>query len=331
MAAKDFMLDALRQNQAEQRRQGASAEDIRIRETRRVGNANWRAFQALGCDTEPLLAATEDWRKALKGIEYPWLVWSMHDDWCHVQQKLVESVGWTPVVGYDPRHLPTKLTKNAVLVNFNARLNLPVMWMHFPIDFIFAMAPRMAFWHSDLICDMDTMQSLATRFQRLRDGEISIVNPTSKLGLRRFLSPKTSRYWELAGCFTREASQHMYDHGCSIWQAFMYHPNCPNQDEFEKRSQYYWDHGTGIYYWHRRYRRKVDLIPEAVLADGHFTRIHRQATYKTVSPNNEYRDAGLDLQANFSIEEAVQKMGLAPSILEWDPNAPRPSPAPSAP
>jgi len=318
LSTPEFMRQALREHQAKLLKPGMSADDIRQRNVYRLGNANWEAFQALGCDIGMFLEAAEDWKKALDGIQYPWLVWSMLDDWCYVQQKLVESAGWTPIVGYDPRHPPTKLTKNAVLIDFNARLKLPVMWMHVPIDFIFMLAPRMAFWHADLLCSPQNMTYLSDLFRGLRDGEGAIVNPTSKLGLGRFLAPHTFRYWELAGCFTRGASQHMFDHGCSIYQQFMFHPNCPSEEEFKRRLKYYWDSGSGIYYWHRRYQPSLHLIPEKRLDAGHFTRITRKETFKTVSPNNELRDGGADLQANFTIEQAVRKVGLDPKILEVD-------------
>ena len=75
-------------------------------------------------------------------------------------------VNWTPVVGYDPRSgVPAKLVPGAVLIDFNADLKLPILYMHFPIDFIFAFAPRLAFWHSDLLCTRDNMQYLVERFQ----------------------------------------------------------------------------------------------------------------------------------------------------------------------
>jgi hypothetical protein len=132
----------------------------------RLGNANWRAFQALDFGLERILSAAVVWKDHLEGIEYPWLVWSIDDDWCYLQQQLVRLVGWTPVVGYDPRSgVPAKLVPGAVLIDFNADLKLPILWMHFPIDFIFAFAPRLAFWHSDLLCTRDNMQYLVERFQ----------------------------------------------------------------------------------------------------------------------------------------------------------------------
>jgi hypothetical protein len=118
----------------------------------RLGNANWRAFQALDFGLERILSAAAVWKDHLEGIEYPWLVWSIDDDWCYLQQQLVRLVGWTPVVGSDPRSgVPAKLVPGAVLINFNADLKLPILYMHFPIYFIFAFAPRLAFRHSDLL------------------------------------------------------------------------------------------------------------------------------------------------------------------------------------
>ena len=316
MPNKDFMSEPLRLHQLRVHQLNDDAPARRERNLYRLGNANWEAFQALDLDIGVFVASAMKWKKVIDGVDYPWLVWSMNEDWCYVQQKLVEEVGWTPIVGYDPRRgVPTKLSKNAVLIDFNEHQKLPVMWMHVPIDFIFMFAKkRMAFWHADLLCNSKNMTYLSQLFRGLADGEAAIVNPTSKFGLGRLLQPKQHRYWELAGCFTRGASQHMFDHGCSLWQQFAYHPNCPDKAEFDERRQYYWDSGSGILYWHKRYRPRVRLISERRLALGHFTRINRQG-FKTVSPNNEQRDGGADLDLNFTIEQAMSVVGLDPAVL----------------
>lgn len=316
MPIKQFMIEPLKVRQDKFHRPGDNVDARRERNLNRLGNANWEAFQALGYDIAILLEAASRWKKIIDGVDLPWLVWSMDEDWCYVQQKLVEQVGWTPIVGFDPRKgVPRKLTKTAVLIDFNEHLKLPVMWMHVPIDFIFSYAKtRMAFWHADLLCSPGTMSYLAETFSNLKNGEASIVDPTSKFGLKRHLLPKQHRYWELAGCITKSASQHMFDHGCSLWQLFAYHPNCPNEKEFRLRDQYYWDSGAGILYWHRRYKPQIKLIPEAKLAAGHFTRINRKG-FKAISPNDERRDGGADLALNFTIEQAIDVVGLDRKLL----------------
>src|SRR5690242_11726161 len=92
----------------------------RERLLKRLGTANWRAFQALDFDLDQIFSAAERWKEHLQGIESPWLVWSIDGDWCYLQQRLVQSIGWTPVVGFDPRAgAPTRLVPGAVLVDFN--------------------------------------------------------------------------------------------------------------------------------------------------------------------------------------------------------------------
>jgi hypothetical protein len=296
-----------------------------IRLLNRFGNANWRAFQLLDFGLDRIFSAAAVWKTRLEGIEYPWLVWSMDDDWCYLQQQLVRLVGWTPVVGYDPRAgVPKKMLPGAVLIDFNADLNLPILWMHFPIDFIFLFAPRLAFWHADLFCSRDNMEYLAQLFRSLKDDEIAITRPTGgrlggKLGNSRlvntltFWRPDRRRFWELAGCITAGASRHMFDHGCSIWQGWAFHPNCPDAKEFNRRFARYWDSGAGVLYWHERYRRPVKIIPEAQLVEGHFSPIgnkNYRKRFRAVSPDTETLNGGDNLRANITAVQAARELGI---------------------
>src|SRR5689334_5125618 len=93
----------------------------------RAGQGNWHAFRALGFDASTVLDAAVEWKRHIDGVKLPWLCWNIHEDWCIVQQRLVESVGWTPIVGYDPRvGPPKKISKRSILIDFNAALRLPV-------------------------------------------------------------------------------------------------------------------------------------------------------------------------------------------------------------
>lgn len=290
--------------------------ELRLRN--RFGNANWRAFQALklqydntNINVERLLKLAENWKKELDGIEYPWLVWSVDDDWSYIQQKLVSSVGWTPIVGYNPRTgIPKKLIKESILLDFNKNLNLPILYMHFPIDFIFKFCPRLAFWHSDLLIRPEKMGYLSDLFMSLPDGEIAMTNTTkikNKILQKLFFRPV--RLFELAGCITNSASRNIYEHGCSIWQGWAFHPNCPNENEFNIRVNKYWDHGSGILYWQKRYGGKVHIIEESYLDEGHFSRTSKN-DFKVISPNNESRNTGQDLKQNYNVYDLARSLGI---------------------
>jgi hypothetical protein len=287
----------------------------------RLGNANWRALQALNLQFpessitfEQLGVIAESWKAKLQGVDYPWLIWSVDEDWAFVQQKLVSSVGWTPIVGYDPRVGPPrqdKLISDAILLDFNEFLKLPIMYMHFPIDFIHRFAPRMAFWHSDLLVRPEKMEYLSELFKSLKDGEIAMTNLTklkSKLLQKIFVRP--FKLFELAGCITSKASADIQDKGCSMWQGWAFHPNCPSEAEFNNRLKKHWDHGAGLLYWQRRYGGKVKIIQEHYLDEGHFSRTSKD-DFKVISPNNEGRDTGQDLRANYNVYELAKTLNIS--------------------
>ena len=94
------------------------------------------------------------------------------------------------------------------------------------------------------------MQKLSTLFKSLNDGEIAMTNQTKlRFIWMQKLFAQQSRLFELAGCITKTASQDIFNHGCSIWQGWAFHPNCPNEEEFRIRSEKYWDHSAGLLYW----------------------------------------------------------------------------------
>lgn len=268
------------------------------------GMGDWRAW---GHELGPIHEAASEWSQALNGVDFPWLCWNVDDDWCLLQQRLIEAVGWTPVVGFDPRvGAPKKFSKNAILVEFNRQLALPVMYPHFPLEFAFLFCDRLAFWHSDLLVKLPTLQDCAERFRTLRQGEMSAVSCVSK---RNFFFPRKQRFWELIGCTTREASRSQFDKGCGWWLHFYDHPNSHVNAGDKKLREHYWDHGTGIMYWKRNHGGKVLAMQERTFVEGHFSQI-KFDEYRRVSPNNEFRDLRMDLNNNFQLRACAEKLGL---------------------
>jgi hypothetical protein len=265
----------------------------------KVGTGDWSAFDISMEDVE---IATSRWKEELGEVELPWLCWNINLDWCVLQQKLVLAVGWTPVVGWDPNcpNAGAGLIDGAIAIDFNETLKLPVMWAHFPIEFAFMWSPRLAFWHSDLLVRMDTLKKISATFEALKDGELSAVRSYGgRSGLLRY---RKHRYWELIGCTTRGASRHQFDHGCGWWRNFHLHPNTP-QDQVEERAKYYCEHGVGVMYWKRKYKRTVVAISEKEVAEGHCTRIGN-ADYVTDD------DKGKELSLNFDLGDKLRDLGL---------------------
>jgi hypothetical protein len=273
-------------------------------ETRfRTGKGNWDAcFLSL----DQLLAVASEWSNELKGINRPWLCWNVDSDWCLLQQKLVTSVGWTPVVGFDPRVGPPRLLPNACLVDFNRSLRLPILHPVFVMEFAFVMADRFAFWHSDLLVRIDKLVRYARTFSELSDGEMSAVAPHS--GLNQRFRPWSVRYWELIGCTTRAASRSQFECGMGWWAHFYRHPNYRGKATFLGRP-YNWDHGGGIMRWKQRTGGRVLAIPESEVAEGHFTSIGKK-DYRRGSPANYRRNLAVDLSLNYELPACAEQLGL---------------------
>lgn len=269
----------------------------------RTGMGNWGACEI---PLDQLRAVARGWREPLSGVQKPWLCWNVDDDWCLLQQRLVKAVGWTPLVGFDPRVGPPPLEKGVVLVDFNSQLGLPTMYPHFVIEFMFEFCDRLAFWHSDLLVRVPVMQRLADEFAQMGDGELAAV--PGRGGVRGWLKPWSHRYWELIGCTTRSASQDQFELGAGWWYNFTGHPNFRGRDTFLGQ-RYYWDHGTGIMYWARKRGRRVHEIPERLVAEGHFTSIGAKG-YIRKSPNSHLRNLNADLQANFDLASCARKLDL---------------------
>jgi hypothetical protein len=92
-----------------------------------------------------------------------------------LQQRLVKEAGWTPVVGFDPRAGAPPVEPGAILIDFNRHFQFPVMFFMFPLEFVFLFAPRLAFWHADLLCRTSRVRELAATFDALKDGEMAAV------------------------------------------------------------------------------------------------------------------------------------------------------------
>lgn len=267
-----------------------------------IGTGNWRAFDF---PWERVLQAASVWSRAVAGRRHLWLCWNVNDDWCLLQQKLVCELGWTPVVGWDPMcgvSCPPLVPK-AIAIDFNATLGLPTLFMHVPLEFAFLwIEDRLAFWHSDLLLPRDRLARLAKLFAGLRDGEMAAVY--SYGGIRNLFNKHTHRYWELAGCTTRRASQDQYDHGCGWWKNIAYHPNAPRDPaEQHRRRALYNEHGVGIRYWEKHYNGIVRRISERSIADGHFS---------VTSVRNYIRaeSKSMEMRINFDLQKIANRFGL---------------------
>lgn len=270
--------------------------------TGRNGTGHWRFWDR---PIEDIFRAASRWADALKGIDRPWLCWNMNDRWCLLQQKLVTEVGWTPVVGWDPNcgAPPAQLVPGAIAIDFNADLQLQVLYQHVPLEFAFLWAKRLAFWHADVLMPRDKMQAAAKRFDSLEDGEMAAVLTYG--GMRNILRPKFHRYWEVLGCTTRGASQSQFDQGCGWWRGFQHHPNAPTDlAERQRRDRFYDDHGCGVRYWQRYCGGHVRSISERWVAKEHFSVI-------TVKDYQRAGSKSEEMDINFDLPAIAQRLGIA--------------------
>ena len=254
-----------------------------------------------------VLEEAKRWECQLAGIELPWLCWNVDSDWCVIQQRLVREVGWTPVVGFDPRVGPPPLVSGAVLIDFNERFRLPTMWMHFPLEFIFLMCDRLAFWHADCLIRIEKMQRIAAMFAAMPDGEAAAVMPLE--GWRDRFRSQFQRYWEVVGCNTRGASRSQFENGCGWWMNFAHHPSNSAQERRRRERRFYWDSGAGVRFWHNHCGGKVHLLPEREIEEGHFSAV-RMGNYTRVTPKNFKRDLSRELSLNTDLARACCALGL---------------------
>ena len=76
--------------------------------------------------------------------------------------------GFNPRVGGLEHVVP-----GAVVVDFNADLQLPVLYPHFPLEFAFLFGDRIAFWHSDLLLPEPRMREMAKLF-----ADVALAHPS---------------------------------------------------------------------------------------------------------------------------------------------------------
>ncbi len=258
----------------------------------RVGTGNWEAWSG---GLEPIYVAAEMWKKELDGIDKPWLCWNIEDDWCKLQQKLVLDVGWTPVVGNDCGIKKNTILNGSVYLNFNSYLKLPCMWMHFPLEFVFLFAEKMAFWHSDLICSIKDMRRFSEIFKKLNNGETAAVKHLS--GWLGFKDPFKNHFGELIGCTTKSASKKQFENGCGWWRHVECHPN----REKHGLENIYYEHGTGIYLWSKKFKGKVRPL-KVNEKDGHAT-VYRKNLPRGASKTEE-------MQSNFDLVQMCKKLKI---------------------
>ena len=274
----------------------------------RVGQGDWAPFEYNVLSMDQITVAAQDWAAQLEGIQKPWLCWNISPAWCLIQQKLVRHVGWTPIVGLDPKYPAPDLIPGAIQVDFNAVLKLPQMYCVFPVEFAWLYAPRLAFWHSDLLCRFSLMEDTARVFEKLPDGEMSAVWDYG--GLRQLLNFKMHRYYELLGCMTRGASKDNYDKGCGWWRNSDKHPNVATVREREERRKLFYDNGFGIMYWKRHHGGRVHDLSLRRTAEGHCSEIGNNQ-YKILPGHLEAsRDTGREMELNYDIEQVCRRLGI---------------------
>jgi len=270
-----------------------------------AGKGNWEGFSV---PLETVHEAASEWRKALAGVARPWLCWNVSERWCRLQQRLIQEVGWTPVIGYDPRcGPPAEVLPGSILIDFNSHFGFEVMWPHFPLEFVFLFTDRLAFWHADLLCRLEVMHRLKATFESLPDGAVAAVPDYG--GRRNFFRFRQHRYWELVGCTTKAASEAQFNHGSGWWRHMEHHPQCTDEKERRRRARYYWDSGIGIMYWRRRYGGKVVDLPEKLVIEGHCTSINNK-NYRQVNPGRA-RNLGAEIDLNYDIEKVAARLGIA--------------------
>jgi hypothetical protein len=258
-----------------------------------------------------VFAAAEQWRRTLADVRRPWLCWCVDEDWCYVQQQLVSAAGWTPVVGTDGGSPRPPLVPGAVFLDFNALLRLPLMWMHFPLEFAHLFADRLAFWHSDVLPPVRVMRRLAAQFESLEDGQLAAVK-RERVGMvqraKRLLKRKPlfyKRWFEVTGCTTAAASRSQYEQGCGWWRYPQRHPNAQPwiADAYSR------EHGVGIWYWERQCGGSaLDLAVDVEPYHYSTNKAGYRREWKdsaTIAANKQ-----MELKASFELRDIVSGLGL---------------------
>jgi hypothetical protein len=278
------------------------------------GSGNWELF-----DVSRLAiveqAATE-WKSILGSISKPWLCWCVDPNWCLLQQHMVMKAGWTPVVGVDSRSRNVKILEGAVYIDFYRVAEAGgTVWMHFPLEFVHLFCERLAFWHSDLLPPLSVVFAMARQFEQLQNGQVCAVpcysgrvsRALGRLGLSRFT---LERWFELAGCTTRLASQSQFVNGCGWWRNIAYHPNAKLNCKNRRRMNY--DHGTGILYWQRYLKGRVSKLAVDVEPYHYDTRKIRNAI---AHPDGNF-DKAKAMTEVYNINAIIKTLGIDTSLSE---------------
>ena len=274
-----------------------------------AGTGNWRVFPKH--ELPRVHEATEEWKLALEGVAKPWLCWCVDDDWCFLQQKLVKAAGWTPVVGTDGSVATPRLIREAVFIDFNRRLQLPIMWMHFPLEFVFRFAPTLAFWHSDVLPPVPLMRRIGAEFDTIRDGQLIGIR-REKVGLvqraKRLLKGKPlfyRRWFEVIGCTTAGASASQFANGCGWWRYPQLHPNA--QDWV--RTAYPREHGVGIWFWEKHCGGDAREL-SADINPHHYSTNNRRYVRRWTSDGRIGDTKGIELHRSFHLDGIVRTLEL---------------------
>jgi hypothetical protein len=269
------------------------------------GIGNWKYFQM---NLEDVFMAAERWRKCIGPVENLWLVWHVSDSWTFLQQRLIQEVGWTPLVGRDPRAGHPPVCEGSIYIDFNRELGLERLYMHFPLEFAFLFIERrLAFWHSDLLCRIPVMKDLSRTFASLADREMAAVY--SKVARRHLLFPWRHRFFELVGCTTKGASHDQLKNGAGWWMNFQRHPNAGGYMEGLRRKYFYWDHGAGVFYWWLFYGGQVVRIKHATVAEGHCTSSGKP-DYRFSAGGGPNKNLSVELDDNYRIRTVADKLDI---------------------
>jgi len=267
-----------------------------LAQTRQEGRGNWEAFPKE--DLEKVYIAAKEWKKILAKVDKPWLCWCMDDDLCSIQQQLVKSVGWTPIVGTDGRFSKPTLHKRSIFIDFNKHFNYPIMTMQFPLEFAFLFVNKLAFWHSDLFPPVSIMKKIAFKFNRIKDGEYMGI----KIPLRY-----TKRWFEVLGCTTKDASKSQFKYGCGIWRCIKSHPNISKKII---DADPYYDHGVGVSFWEDYFNGNVKEIGIDI-NPYHYSITSKEGYIRTWKKNGYIDKSKYDeLKINFNFDEIFKNLEL---------------------
>jgi hypothetical protein len=263
---------------------------------------NWEAFpKHLLPD---IYRAAEAWRAPLQGISKPWLCWCVSDPWCVLQQRLVQSVGWTPVVGWDTNITQPTILPGSIAIDFNAQLKMPRCFMYFVLEWIFLFAPeRLAFWHVDFLMTHQDMARAAACFAALQPGQMALPWNRANWVLRT-LAPyrrmhNENRLFEVVGCITTEASRQHWEEGLSIWRHPECHPQSPLPTTFP-----HWETSIGLTLWAKRHPER-HVVPRVDIKTGHATAWKLPGVDGATTPKQQ------QLEAHANLHHYAQRLGIA--------------------